>query len=348
MRARAWLLVLAICGCNPITQPPGSAAPVNVCAGTSGLTCGGYPSDAGVRCESTGAAAACLAHAINPFVLVVTVPALAPLSAGTTYAISSEQLFSGATYDACTTPPAGEPPQDACFRIGAVQEAGGAYVIDEVQAREAGRYLGDTDNGLVTLPVAVTFWPQWTPPDTATSTGVSTDARLLNLPLPPVFANVGTNVAMAYVPWLPGLDGAARRVSGIGICFRVDCRPPAVDGWPPSLEQPRGVRRRGRGDRAVRRRLPGRQLPGRDELTPSSSDGTNLAFVIGWSSRTRLITIEQWPGSQTPGASLPPLTVEHADGKPFIGGWTVYLRIRPRSGRSRRARRSPARCLPPR
>ncbi len=325
MRTRAGLLVIALCGCNPITQPPGSLAPVNVCNGTSGLTCGGYPSDAGVWCESMGPAAACQVNAIDPFVLVVTIPALAPVAAGTTYAISSEQLFGDATYNACNTPPAVEPPQDVCFKMGPVQAAGGVYVIDEAQAREAGRNLGNTSSTTwVTLPVAVTFWPQWTPPHTATSAGVLTDARLLNLPLPPIFADVGSSVGDNWLEftediamqspggsgppleWIAGLPpstaGLSQLTSHSGYVAEVEVSAPFDDGYPDVSY-------------SVATNSP-----------PLSKDGTNLGFAIGWSSGTQPITIERWPLSPASGPQLPPLTVKHANKQPFIGGWTVYLR----------------------
>jgi hypothetical protein len=322
--------VLALAGCDAITQPSASPAPVNVCA----LTCPGYPSDAGVQCESIGPTGACQVNAYAPFVLVVTVPALAPASAGTTYAISSDEIFTEAPANGCHTAPPGEPPRDVCFKMGAVQRAGGVYLVDEAQEREAGRNLGIAPTtASVTLPVAVTFWPQWTPPDTATVPGVLTDARLLNLPLPPVFANAGVGANPtdfnAVVPELPGgLPDPNTDSEWVAAFEWVAGLPPSTAGLSP-LTSNTGYIAEVEVTAPFNDGYPDVSYAVATDPNPSSTTPLNLTLgaAIGVSpSAGPPTTFEQWPVSQTPGVSVAPLTVIHADGTPFKGGWTVYLR----------------------
>ncbi len=329
--ARAWVLLgwLALPGCEEAAETPASPAPVNACGGMTGQNCSGFRPDAGVQCLPTGDAATCepgtsaacvcqVGAVVNPVdpsvVLVVSVPALAPSAGGVTFPISLQDLFNpvSTSPNACLDYALGPP--DVCYQLTAPQVASGEYLIAESQAVEANRYLGDLGGNSFTLPVTVTFWPMWTPPDTATSQGVATDVRLLNLPLPPVFADVGCGVAPVDI----GFTGVSSlcRPQGTGFEWLAGLAP--SDSIPaystvvdvvspfnyafPDLSYPVSV----------------------DGANPELLRGALLGLLSSGNSTNVPAPIEQWP---PPDPMLPNgLTVSRADGEPFAEGWTVYVR----------------------
>jgi hypothetical protein len=179
----AWIVVaIGLVGCDPITPITPSPAPVNSC-------------DAGPCSVGTAPA----------FVLVVTVPALAQASAGATYAIPSSALPASGV-NLCT---GGNTPDD-CFLLPPLAPADGVYDITSGQAITANRPVELPGGPLydVSLPVTTTFWPQWFAPGASTAT----DARYLNLPLPPVVATLETNIEVSLpqpmeTPSPPGSPG---------------------------------------------------------------------------------------------------------------------------------------------
>lgn len=302
MRARGCaVLMLALAACQSIHGLPDSPAPVNVCGRMTGLSCAGYPADAGAVCESTGTGSACQVNAIEPFVLVVTVPALAPIGGGSTYALSTDDLFAStrASVNLCSAQD--YPLSDVCFRLAPIQTSPGQYLISPAEARAAGRYLGSTDGGpYVTLPVTVTFWPRWTPPGTSTTRPVATDARLLNLPLPAVVADVigvTNSLTGAIAPgdvgnpleWVAGLPPSE---SAPGYDAVVEVVPPFDDAYPATSY-------------AV-------------TISPGADPSRISVAGVGLPPDQ----IAQWPTA----APHPAQTVARGDGSPFDGGWSVYLR----------------------
>jgi hypothetical protein len=321
MIRRAWVFA-ALVACKPISAAPESPAPVNACGGTTGFTCGGFPTDAGVECLPTGDAGTCepgapgpctcqVGASVNPVdpsvVLVVDVPPLAPYGGGSTYAIQLADVLdvSPLSPNACTDYPLGAA-NSLCFIVSDLETAAGAYEIAYEQAKAAGRYLGPPGSA-ITLPVSATFIPQWTPP-----LGVPTDARLLNLPLPPVFASVGCKVAVTdillsengYSPicdgfpfeWVAALPPAGGPSQYVGV---VQVAAPFNDAFP-DLSYP---------------------------VTANPATlGVELGLVSTSSSTSTLASILQWPAGSAHGAPAIPLVVKRADGGAFGPGWTAYLR----------------------
>jgi len=306
----ALLLVRGVCGCSAITDPAASPAPVNVCLGT----CPGYPADAGVPvvCQASQTSYACQINTVPNFVLVVTIPSLAPIGAGTTYGISRDEVVLN---DSCMV----YAPTGYCYRlvtnlsprpedVGALRPAYGVYLVNQSQSEQADRYLDIPAGYDVSLPVSVTFWPQWTPPDTSTAPGVATDARLLGLPLPPVFANVGFGV-------LPGTDPFGNLVVAPG------AQAPAVGAFAEPFEWVAGL-------------TPSISAPAYKavvQVSPPFDDGyPDLGYAVSVvapyvGANVNLgVTLGQ-PASYVafPTASF---SVKRADGKPWEGTWTAYYR----------------------
>jgi len=273
--------------CGSITPPTESPAPVNVCHGTCS-----YPADAGaVTCATVGAGVgACQVPTQPPFVLIVTVSDLAPVSPGATYAIPSTDLTLVDVSHQCVSLPNGLPLHNVCYRLASLQPAAGAYVVSPSNVQNAGRRVSAVDAGAseyVTLPVDVTFWPQWV------QGGTATDARYLSLPLPPVFALVESSNVLAldtaaFSPWgsktpiewfanLPPLP------VGASYSATVHVTPPFDDSFPDTAYTTTTVG----GDPAL----------GIEEGTAAIS-----AFPAGG------------------------VTVKRANGAPVGKGWTVFLR----------------------
>ena len=164
------------------------------------------------------------------------------------------------------------------------------------------------------MPVAATFWPLWTP-----AGGSATDARLLNLPLPPVFATVGVDVAtnLTFNPLTatpPGGNGswpiewiAALPASANALLYLTELQvlPPFNDAYP-DMSYTVGIEA---------------SPPGGNTLS------TNVAVAIGRLPSSNPDVIGDYaPIDQYPPPAAPPLTVQAADGAPLSAGWEVYLR----------------------
>ncbi len=241
---------------------------------------------------ATGASFACESAQIAPYVLVVTVPPLAP-GGGSTFVVSSDQLAPIAPANACRT---GVAPGVACFKLPAPRSAAGAYAISGSQAESAGWYLGDLSSAMsvVTLPVSVTFWPQWTPFDT----GVRTDVRLLNLPVPPVYGTNGNILYGVYgfppgghageppLEWMAGLSLPLAYVADVQVLTPFDAAYPDLSYAALTVPTTLGL------------------------------DDPSLSIVLGQG-----LTVVQQPPQ-----SAPPFTVRRADGQPFAEGWSLYFR----------------------
>lgn len=292
MRCLVTAMLLAISGCNAITQPPPSPAPQNSCAGS----CSGY--DAGVSCLTVGSGlGACQVSEIaNPFVLIVSVPTFSTPQASTTYAITSDDLLMGETLlgaNRCQPLPARVPSTPYCYALTPPVSTGGAYLVTAAQAVEADRPIGPTSN--VTLPTATTFWPQWVPP----AATAPVDARALGLPLPPIVAeeNELSILGMPYtgpgggppLGWSALLPPLPSRGTYLGV---VQVVPPFDNGFPDQTYEASGN--------------PNVLLGG--VATVQSSTGT--ATVNGY-------VVEVPPGG---------LTVERDDGSALGAGWSVHFR----------------------
>ena len=293
MRALLAVFALGLCACDAIREPPTSPAPVNSCTGSCSSL--GYP--AGASCLTVGSGlGACQSTTIGPFVLVVTVPTLAPAEAGTTYAITDDDLFADrapAALNVCGILPAGVPALGHCYALEPPSTNQGFYLVNAEQALEADRPVGLAANAdpflFVTLPASTTFWPVWQPPGAATAI----DARYLGLPLPPVLAEYttvpnldlmpgGQGTAVGWSAFLPPLPPAG------GYTGIVNVMAPFAGGFP--------------------------------DLTyaPSSNTSVELGGIVNVNGR-------QVVGAIVP---IPPggLTVERADGSPLGRGWSVYFR----------------------
>jgi len=303
------LLVVVLVGCGPPDESSTSLAPVNACAGTTGVSCAAFPGnvDGGVFCGSTGPSGvtnACQVSASSDYVLVVSVPQLAPVGGGTTYAITAAEITTSKTDNPCGNVLVDAPASDVCYKLATPQAAYGEYLIEESVALEAERNLGNVGGDAVSLPVSVTFWPRWTAPGTTSAI----DARLLNLPLPPVGAGVGYGLADAYiynktlavVP--PGMNNSERPIEWIAALA-------------PSASAPGYV--------------------GIVEVSAPFNDGypdLNYALTIGSSQTTStLFSVELGLGTTTSPTAIAPypaadLEVQRTDGTALPAGWTVYYR----------------------
>lgn len=231
--------ILGVAACGALTEPPTSPAPVNTCLGAGGCT--PFP-EAG--CNFVGASStvvACTTAVAPSFVLVVTVPALAPHGAGMTYVFSGNQ-FLGPTPN--KFPCAFTSANTSCILlpspVGNAQTTG-AYLVDYALQEAADRNLGlvpamqmPPNIEYVGLPMTAMFWPQWT------EDSVTLDARQYNLPLPPVVASIGPSPdypligETTHAPggglttgWYAALPPTAAPYLGV-----VQVDPPFNDGYP--------------------------------------------------------------------------------------------------------------------
>jgi hypothetical protein len=308
MRSLAGLFLVVGAACTPITEPEGSAAPVNECV--SEVSCNAFPSDAGVRCSSVGSFDGCITGSTTPFVLLVTPSTLGSFAPGSTFAISSDAFYAGTPTTVCSdqntleaTALLGRPSETFCYVMPSPQVVVGAYTVNAQQAVAAGRYLGaPVVNGAVvpvSLPVTTTYWPEWAVPGSS----AAIDARLLNLPLPPVVANLVTDTGELQVTaappgdegsfpltWLATLPASVNPTATYWGVVQVD--PPFNDAYP---------------DYA----LPITVLPGGCPI----SENCNTAPIIGLGA--------SFASATPPGE---PVVVTRADGSVFEPGWTAYFR----------------------
>jgi hypothetical protein len=285
----AGLAAATVIACGALTQPQASPAPLNVCdAG-----CAAFDAE----CAQVGVTttSACQTPVAPFFVLIVTVPALATVEAGTTYALTSQQVL-GTTppFQCIPPPPAGEP----CVVLPAVDFSAGGYFVNQLLQNSARRNVGLGAAGpspFVTLPVTVTFWPEWSGP------AGPKDARLYNLPLPPIVASVGvaelTQAGIALpgtgaprVGWYAGLPPLPADSTAIGSPYNavVAVDPPFNDGYPDQTYI----------------------VPG--DSTPGIPVGTTAELPLGIG-----------PTTLPAGFQPTPITVKRAAG---LDGWTVFIR----------------------
>ena len=291
-RCGCLLWLLAGTACQALPEGNASPAPANVC-GELGAACARYPADAGVVCQATDTTPACQVNEIAPYVLVVSVPVAGTFPEGVTYAISSTDLYAHTEVNVCPLFPEGS--ANLCFKLAPLEEAVGAYLVSPAQASEVGHPFSSAGTDSVSLPVAVTFWPQWAPPDTPTTRFSATDARLLNLPLPSVFAVVGPDVGNArFQVLVEAPDGSTAPLEWVA-------------DLPPSDSQP--------------------PYTGVVEVTSP----LNHSYP-GFTYAATLPSLPLEFGPTATFSTLPPatsnakLSVQRADGEPFDGGWTAYYR----------------------
>jgi hypothetical protein len=292
-----WLLTCLAAllgGCDAITPVTASPAPINAC--TVAADCSGYPADAGpVGCFTIGnGLGACQTDSLGSYLLVVTVPTLAPVAAGATYALTSDTLFTTKSVNAACAVSV-DAGAFACFKLPPLAVAEGTYVVTEAEAeaiRSAVNVPGVTND--VSLPVAATFWPEWTAPGASGPV----DVRYLNLPLPPVVAAVGGDVANlqllppAYPPGEPTAPNVTNTIEWIaGV-------PPLQESAPYNYDAVVHV-----------------FAPFNDGYPDQSYQAVPDHLIL-----------ELIGTFLTPVPAVQPLNVARSDGKPLGAGWTLYLR----------------------
>jgi hypothetical protein len=242
----------------------------------------------------------------SDYVLIVSVPQLAPVGGGTTYAITADEITTSKTENPCGNVLVDAPASDVCYKLATPQAAYGEYLIEESVALEAERNLGNVGGDAVSLPVSVTFWPRWTAPGTTTAV----DARLLNLPLPPVVADVGYGIAGQYInndfavfppdssdlpiEWIAALSPSQSAPGYLGV---VNVSTPFNDGYP-DLTYP---------------------------LTSASASRKAVYFHIVLGNDPDPDVLDPTPVTIAP-YPAPTLTVQRTDGTALPAGWTVYYR----------------------
>jgi hypothetical protein len=225
--------------------------------------------------------------------LVVTVPADGPsnLGASSTYVLRAEDVVEHPNL--CMNYPlvAGS----LCYQLGNLQEAYGGYLVSPLGAMQANRPLGDPAT-YTTLPVSVTFWPFWAPPG-----GDATDARLLNLPLPPVFASVSNTFDVGFVS-SSGLPLPTTSANNGPAISWITALPPSAAGY--------------LGEIVV--------------STPFDDGYPDLTYGLSVKDSAGVVRSGVAEGANATFSPYPPLpamlTVKRASGSPLGGDWKIYAR----------------------